>query len=109
MRVLAFAADVVNGQVVGFDLKAEMLLDALGERGKMKVGDPSATVAEQMVVRLHDLVKAIRRAVDVQAIDQSRLVHGVEVVVDRCHSDARHLQLREEEDLVCREVTVGFV
>ena len=45
----------------------------------------------------------------VQAVDQSRLVHGVEVVVDGCHGDARHFQLGKEKDLVCRQMAVGLL
>ena len=62
-----------------------------------------------MVVRLRDLVKAIRTAVDMQAIDHARLVHGVEVVIDCSHCDAGHFQLGKKEDLVRRQMPIGMV
>ena len=48
----------------------------------MNVGDLSATVTQEVVVRLGDLVKAIGNAVNVQAVDHACLVHGVEIVVN---------------------------
>lgn len=57
-------ADVMHGQFVVLDLGTERAFDLPCEGGELDVGDLSATVAEQVVVRLGDLVKAIGNAVD---------------------------------------------
>ena len=78
--VAAIGADVVNGQLVILDGRADLRFERCGEGGEMDIGDLSAFVAKEMIVRFGDLVKAIGNAVDVEAVDQSRFVHGVEVV-----------------------------
>ena len=75
----------------------------------MQIGDFSAMVTQKVIVRLCDLVKAIRAAVNVQAIDNARLMHGVEIVIDRSHCNARHFQLGKKEDLVRSQMSVGVM
>ena len=99
----------MNGEIVGFDLRSKITLDRLGERGEMQIADLSAVVAEQMVVRLYDLIKAIGSAVDVETVDHTCLVHSVEVIVDRCHCNAGHFQLCEEKDFIGSQMTVGMI
>ena len=99
----------MHREFVVFDLGTEGGFDLLGEGGEVDVGDLAAAVAEKVVVRLGDLVKAIGNSVDVQTVDQTRLVHGVEVVVDGCHGNAGHLQLGKKKDLVGGQMAVGLL
>ena len=75
----------------------------------MNVGDLSATVTQEVVVRLGDLVKAIGNAVNVQAVDHACLVHGVEIVVNGCHGNAGHLQFGKKKDLIRSQMSVGLL
>ena len=107
--VSALGADVMDGQIIGFNLASEVTLDRLRKGGKVEIADLSATVAEQMVVRLYDLVKAVCRAVDVETVDHACLVHGVEIVINGSHRNTGHFQLCEEENFIGCQVTVGMI
>ena len=89
----ALVTNVVHSELIVLNLNGQLVLQRFRESGQTDVGDFSATVAEKVIVRLHNFVKAIGHAVDVQALDDAELVHGVEVIIDGCHGNTGHFQL----------------
>ena len=105
----ALVADVMNGQLVIFNLGAKLTFNVVDQLGQANVVDLTATVTQEVVVRFDDLVEAIGNAVNVQALDQACVIHCIEVVVDGCHCNARHLQFGKKEDLVGGQMSVGLL
>ena len=63
-----------------------------------------------MVMFFGHAIEAVRAAVGMNAADDARVAHGVEVVVNRRHRNGRHLEFGKEKNLVRRQVmAVGLV
>ena len=54
----------MNRQLVIVDLRADFSLKRFGQRMQLNIGNLTAFVAEQMVVGLHNFVKAVGNTVD---------------------------------------------
>ena len=106
---LAFGAGVVNGQLIILNFGTDLALQGIGQRVELDVGDLTAFVAKQVVVRLNDFIKAVGNTVDVQALNKTCLVHCVEVVINGRHGDGRHFQLCQKENFVSRQMAVGLL
>ena len=103
---LALRANVVNGQFVILDLWTDFSLECVSQGVQLDVGNLAAFIAEQVIVRLNDFIKAVGNTVDVQTLNKSRLVHCVEVVINSRHSDGRHFQFCQKENFIGCQVTV---
>ena len=106
---LALGANVVNGQFIILNLCADFSLKCIGQRMELDIGDLAAFVAKQMIVRLNDFIKAVGNTVDVQTLNQSCLVHCIKIIIDCRHSNRRHFQLCQKENLVSRQMAVGLL
>ena len=110
LRLLfAFGTDIVNGQFVARNILANRLAQPLGKPREADVCQFSAKVAAQMVVVVAALFKAIGAAVHMDAADHADVGHGVQVVINGRHGNARHLQFGKKENFVGGQVTVGVV
>ena len=99
----------MNGQIVARDRHSQGGGQLACKAGKTHVGELSATVAEQVIVFVRRLLKTICAAVYVHAADHACVVHGVEIVIYRCHRNTGHAKLGQEKDLVCCEMAIGLV
>ena len=106
---LALGANVVNGEFVIFNLCADFSFECIGQRMEFNIGDLATFIAEQVVVRLNDFVKAVSNTVDVQTLNKSCLIHCVKVIIDGRHSDGRHFQFCQKENFIGCQVAVGLL
>ena len=106
---LALRANVVNGQFVVIDFGADLCFQRIGQRMELDVGNLAAFVAEQMVVRFYDLIKAIGNTVDVQTLNKTCLVHCIEIIVNGRHCDRGHFQFCQKENFVRCQVAIRLL